>query len=137
MRSPSGKDQNKCMCIVIDDMDAFEVFAPTGQKSRMFISRLIQSVSRRKPNGSSSSGRVVSRLGRSSGGSCDSSAEVETNQGVSSKINTVVVYGHIPHSHSQEHSNGNPFFTSSVQINFLGNGNSKYEPSLTEYCRYR
>ena len=137
MRFPSERDQNKSMCIVIDDMDAFEVFAPTAQKSRMFISRLIQSVSRRKLNASSSSGRVVSRVGRSSGGSCDSSVEVEANQGASSKINTIVVYGHISHYHSQEHSNGNPFFTSSVQMNFLGSGNSKYEPSLTEYCRYR
>ena len=133
---PSESDQNKCMCMVIDDMDAFEVFAPTALRSRMFISRLIESVSRKRYKGSSSSGSIVSSVGRGSGGGSGSSVEV-VNQGAKSKINTIVVYGHKTLSHSQEHSNGSPFHASSIQMNILGSGNSYYEPSLTEYCRYR
>jgi hypothetical protein len=129
----SERDQSKC--IVIDDLDAFEVFAPSALRSRTFISRLIQSVSRKSFKSSSSS--IVSYVGRSSVGHSDSSVDGEDNQGARSKINTVVVYGHKQPSHSQEHSNGSSFFSSSAHMNSLGGGNNMYEPSLTEYCRYR
>lgn len=133
---PSERDQNKCLCVVIDDMDAFEVCAPTALRCRAFISRLIQSICRKRPR--NSAGSMVSYVGRSGNGGSDSNVEeVGDSQSARSKINTIVAYGHMPPSHRQEHSNGSSFFSSALQMNYIGSGDSHYAPSLTEYCRYR
>ena len=93
--------------VVVDDLDAFEMLAPTAREGRVFMCKLIQSLSSFLRNKSS---------------------------GIHSNILSVVAYGRQMCMESPEKY---PLFPGSVRVSCASSTRNDFEPSLTEYCRYR
>ena len=57
----------------------------------------------------------------------------------SNRILTIAAYGRESNSSSssESESQSNSFFPSAVYVSYLSSSRSNYEPTLSEYCRYR
>lgn len=124
----ASKDSRSQHSVVIDDLDAFEMLAPTACDSRLFLCKLIQSLSScfsNKLNGTSSSGSVSGEKDITSG---------ERKRPHKRNILSLAAYGRQMCVESAEKY---PLFPGSVRVSCASSTRNDFEPSLTEYCRYR
>lgn len=134
---PEGiaRDESKPQfSVVVDDLDAFEMLAPTAREGRVFLCKLIQSLS--------------SFMHKELSGMHNSECEVSTNNvigkmGITSRETkrlhqrntlSVVAYGR---QMSLESPEKYPLFPGSIRVSCASSTRNDLEPSLTEYCRYR
>ena len=130
----SSEHSGKPYSIVIDDLDALEMYAPDARTARIFMSKLIQSLA--ESRGSSGPGSTVaSAVSSSSTGVAVTS--LHAKEGAKGDICTIAAYGRQMLSHVNERSNYDRFFPSSLRVNSVSCGDDSFEPTLTEYCRYR
>jgi hypothetical protein len=130
---PFQAHSGKQYSIVIDDLDALDMLAPNARTARAFMSKLIQSLTQSFcPSGPGSSAASVSV---SVPGIVERS--LNSMEGVKPDIQTVAVYGRQMSSHIDERGAHNRFFPSSLRVNSVSCGEEPFEPSLSEYCRYR
>jgi hypothetical protein len=120
--------------VVVDDLDAFEMLAPTAREGRAFLCKLIQSLSSlplTKLNGIHGSESVVN--------TSNITGEMEATIGETKRLHqrnilSVVAYGRQMCMESPEKY---PLFPGSVRVGCASSTRNDFEPSLTEYCRYR
>jgi hypothetical protein len=134
----------KQFSIVIDDLDALDMFAPDARTARAFMSKLIQSLTQ-SPSSSNpglstnSTAPAPVSLPVSVSISAPGVAvrSLHAKEGVKPDIYTIVAYGRQMSSHLIERGAYNRFFPSSLRVNSVSCGEEPFEPSLSEYCRYR
>ena len=132
----------KQFSIVIDDLDALDMFAPDARTARAFMSKLIQSLTQ-SPSSSSPGLSTASTAPAPVSAPVSISApgvavrSLHAKGGVKPDIYTIVAYGRQMSSHLIERGAYNRFFPSSLRVNFVSCGEEPFEPSLSEYCRYR
>ena len=147
---PHSNSKADSYSVVIDDLDALEMFSPGGKAARVFMSRLIQSVrtqeNKCRTQQSGSNNAIVtdtSIIPESSSSSSSSSSGDSSRESVKyprSAVRTLCAYGRqspTTEAFNISTDSSNSFFPTNVHHFTLGSQENSFEPTLSEYCRYR
>ena len=152
---PHSNSKADSYSVVIDDLDALEMFSPGGKAARVFMSRLIQSVRtqentyRTQQSGSNNAIITDTSIIPESSSSSGSSSSSSSSSGDSSResvkyprsaVRTLCAYGRqspTTEAFNISTDSSNSFFPTNVHHFTLGSQENSFEPTLSEYCRYR